>query len=67
MFAGKENNDLAREIKEYIEKAVLKLLAPQETTLPSNLSDELQKLAQLKEKGILSDDEFQTAKRKLIG
>ncbi|MCP4098245.1 MAG: SHOCT domain-containing protein, partial [Planctomycetaceae bacterium] len=33
----------------------------------TNLSDELQKLAELKATGILSDEEFQAAKRKLIG
>ena len=33
----------------------------------SSLADELQKLASLKEQGILSDDEFTAAKNKLLG
>ena len=33
----------------------------------SSLADELQKLATLKEQGILSDDEFAAAKNKLLG
>ena len=33
----------------------------------SNLVDELQKLASLKEQGILSEDEFTAAKNKLLG
>ena len=33
----------------------------------SNLVDELQKLASLKEQGILSEDEFTAAKSKLLG
>jgi hypothetical protein len=67
MFAEKKNNELAIKIKEYIESAVLKLRAPQHQTSASNLSDEIQKLARLKEQGILSDEEFQSAKKKLIG
>jgi hypothetical protein len=33
----------------------------------SSIADELQKLAKLKEQGNLSDEEFQSAKKKLIG
>ena len=33
----------------------------------SSIADELQKLARLKEQGILSDEEFQAAKKRLIG
>ena len=36
------------------------------TTPTVNLSDELQSLVQLKEQGMLTDDEFQLAKKKLI-
>lgn len=67
MFAEKKNNDLAIEIKTYIDSAVRKSKT-QQTNLPTtNLSDELQKLAGLKEQGILSDEEFQAAKKRLIG
>ena len=67
MFAEKKNNELAIKIKEYIESAVLKLRTPQAQTTAPNLTDELQKLAKLREQGILSDEEFQSAKKKLIG
>lgn len=67
MFAEKKNNEMANNIKEYIESAVLKLRTPHHHTQSANLADELQKLAMLKEQGILSDDEFQSAKMKLIG
>ena len=33
----------------------------------SNIADEIQRLASLKEQGILSDDEFAAAKAKLLG
>jgi len=33
----------------------------------SNIADEIQRLAALKEQGILSDDEFAAAKAKLLG
>jgi hypothetical protein len=66
MFAGTKSNDLAIEIKAYIDSALRKLRTPR-TDLPTvNLSDELQKLAGLKEQGILSDEEFKAAKKKLI-
>ena len=67
MFAEKKNNELAEKIKKYIESAVLKLRTPQHQTSAPSLSDELQKLARLREQGILSDEEFQSAKKKLIG
>ena len=63
MFAEKKNNELAIEIKEYIESAVHGVRTPNNpTTAPTSLSDELQKLATLKDQGILTDEEFQTAK-----
>jgi hypothetical protein len=34
---------------------------------PNSTADELEKLAALKEKGVLSDDEFNTQKTKLLG
>jgi hypothetical protein len=67
MYANKVNNELAIIIKEYIEATIRKMRAPQSTTSTISVSDEIQKLAKLKEQGILSDDEFQTAKKKLIG
>jgi hypothetical protein len=67
MFAHKKNNALAIEIKKYIDVAIKELRKPQPTVHTSTLSDELQKLVKLKDDGILSDDEFQMAKMKLIG
>lgn len=68
MFAEKKNNALATQIKEYIEAKVHELRAPQAAQLkPANsLSDELQKLASLRDSGVLSDQEFQSAKSRLI-
>ena len=57
---------LSLEIKEYIENKVRDF---QESRVPpqnSSMADELQKLADLKEKGILSEEEFQDAKHNLI-
>ena len=67
MFAGRENNAAALKIKEFIETGIRKLRGPQTNSDTTSLSDELQKLARLREQGILSDDEFQSAKRRLIG
>ena len=66
MFAEK-NNALAIEIKKYIDTAVGKLRTLQANSPTTNLSDELQKLAGLKEQGFLSDAEFHAAKKRLIG
>lgn len=64
IFRGK--NEKALEIKEYIEERIQQLRNPQVTSSGPSLSDELQKLADLKAQGILSEEEFQTAKRRLI-
>ena len=67
MFAEKKNNESAVKIKQYIESAVLKLRTPQAHEPNTNISEELMKLAKLKEQGVLSEEEFVSAKRKLIG
>ena len=68
MFAEKKNNALAIQIKEYIETKVQELHSPRNTQSQSatSLSDEIQKLASLRDSGVLSDQEFQTAKSRLI-
>lgn len=66
MFAQK-HNDLMTEIKDYIEGRIAQLRAPQPKESVASLSDELQKLAQLHAQGVLSADEFQAAKNRLIG
>ena len=68
MFAEKKNNALAIQIKEYIETKVQELHSPRNTQSQSatSLSDEIQKLASLRDSGVLSDQEFQTAKSRLF-
>lgn len=66
VFAMKKNT-IAIEIKTYIDSALRKLRTPQTISLTTNISDELQKLARLNEQGILSDEEFQVAKKRVIG
>jgi hypothetical protein len=67
VFAETKNNPAVREIKEYIDSAIKRARMPQYSSNTASLSDELQKLAQLMSQGILSEAEFQSAKRKLIG
>jgi len=68
MFANKKNNDLASEIKDYIESSIQKVHnSNSKTSSTENISDELLKLSRLKEQGLLTDDEFQKAKHKIIG
>lgn len=57
---------MAIKIKKYIDSAVGELHKLQTMAPTANLSDELQKLAKLKEQGILSEEEFHLAKQKLI-
>lgn len=68
MFANKRNNELAIKIKEYIEGNVRELQKPSHVASQSttSLADELKKLASLRDGGILSEQEFQTAKIRLI-
>jgi len=65
MFAKKDNT-LVIKIKEHIDSEIRKLKVPQ-VNQSISLSDELQKIADLKAQGILSDDEFLAAKKRLIG
>ena len=68
MFANKSNNELAIKIKKYIEGNVRELQKPSHVASQSttSLADELKKLASLRDGGILSEQEFQTAKIRLI-
>jgi len=63
---GDEGNKQAEEIKEYIEAKIKEIRAPKSSSVPS-LGDELAKIAALKAQGVLSDEEFQAAKKRLIG
>ncbi|MQA19297.1 DUF4429 domain-containing protein [Rugamonas rivuli] len=67
MFANKSNNELAATIKEHIEQKVRELRVPSVVAQPvTSLADELQKLSGLRDSGILSEQEFQAAKLRLI-
>ncbi len=65
MFINK-HNDVMTEIKDYIERQIAELRIPQTSSSTMSLSDEIQKLAQLYAQGILSAEEFQSAKNRLI-
>lgn len=67
MFAGKANNAPAKEIKDYIDAAVRLARTPAASGPAISLSAELQKVAELRAQGILSEEEFQAAKKRLIG
>lgn len=63
-YAG--NIELSIEIKDYIEKRIFESKKTQTPESSSSIADELLKLADLKSKGILSEEEFQSLKRRLI-
>lgn len=68
LFAGTKANEDAEKIKNYIEKQIQKLrnpVAPRQES--SSISSELEKLGELKNKGVLTDEEFQAAKKRLLG
>lgn len=63
---GEGKNKLAGEIKTYIEERIQELkVSPQQNS--ASLADEILKLATLRDKGILSEEEFLAAKGKLLG
>lgn len=64
LFDG-AGNYRAETIKKYIETRMREIRTPK-SVASSSLSDELSKLADLKSQGILSDEEFQAAKKRLI-
>ncbi len=68
MFGNKtyNNNDKAVEIKGFIASAVKALKSPTPATNQPSVMDEIKKLAELKEAGVLSDSEFADAKKKLM-
>ena len=65
MFAGKDNNPLARKILEYVEVQLGTKNAPVQV-VSGGVADELAKLAELRSGGVLSDSEFEQAKKKLL-
>lgn len=63
---GHEGNKKAEKIKNYIESK-LKELRGQKSNVGLSMGDEIAKLVALKAQGALSEEEFQTAKKRLIG
>ncbi len=55
------------ELKSEIEKAIMKANKPAENTSSGSSLDELEKLANLKEKGIISQEEFEAKKKQILG
>ncbi len=66
IFSGPQNNAKAIVIKQYINSKIKELRTPSTIPATPSLSDEIQKLANLRAQGIISDQEFQSAKDKLI-
>ena len=66
-FMKTERNSLAIKIGKYIESQMIKSNKPQVQLSELSIADEIQKLAKLKDDGILTEDEFQSAKKKIIG
>lgn len=61
-----DNNNKATVVKNFIEGKIKDLHSPRHTASGS-LTDELLKLADLKKQGLLSDIEFEAAKKRLLG
>ena len=66
MFAGVDKNALANTIKEYIEKKLVPTTS-QSNSGNGDISVELEKFLRLKEQGVITEDEFVAAKKKLLG
>ncbi len=62
-----KHKKVVTEIIDFIEKRRAELSSPGASTTPLSMADELKKLADLKEQGILTDEEFDTQKAKLLG
>ena len=67
-FMFRSDNERATKIKNYIETRIRELRTPQPQQAQSapSISAELEKIATLHKQGILSDDEFQQAKSRLL-
>lgn len=66
VFSGTQNNAKANEIKDFIYSRIASPTASPIQNLTLSLPDELHKLAGLNNQGVLTDMEFQAARRKLI-
>lgn len=69
VFTSKHLKDFIK-AKELIDKYRAELEAApakEQTASTKSLADQIRELAKLKEEGIISEDEFETAKKKLLG
>jgi predicted nucleic acid-binding Zn ribbon protein len=67
LFFNQNNEKEFSKIKNMIEERIHQLRNPDRTTYKKGLSvDDLEKLAQLKEKGIITEEEFQAKKRQIL-
>jgi len=64
-FASKKTGELFWELKEFIEKKAHETQSGQSQS--SNQLDDLEKLAQFKEKGIITEEEFAAKKKQILG
>ena len=68
LLKGKSNNSLAKEIKSFIEKKMTEQSSgSQNVVVELSGADELKKYAELKEQGIISQEEFDAKKKELLG
>ena len=65
----RKHNDMAREIKRYVESKIVEYSEPEPAaTAPSiSAADEIKKFKELLDAGIITQEEFDTKKRQLLG
>lgn len=67
-FVGSHNNEVVEEIKTYIEQRLIQSRTAAPAPSPAgSIAGELAKLGELLQGGLLSQDEFAAAKKKLLG
>ena len=66
LFMEASKDDLALKIKNYIEKRIREIRARAKAVPAASLADELTKLTGLKKDGVLTEEEFQAAKKRLL-
>lgn len=63
----RKHNEVVVQLKQFIEGRIGEMRAPPSVPPSASLSDELLKLANLRDAGVLSEEEFTAAKARLIG
>lgn len=67
MFKGDEENKVGEKIKEYIEKQIIERSKPQSVVQQVSAADEIIKLKQLLDMGVITSEEFNAKKKQLLG